>query len=212
MASRYLATVRRAISMPASRSFSTMVSSDKTSAGGFAVDQLFDAVPHRFGGVRLAAMRRGDRRGEEIFQLEDAAAGRHIFVGGDAGHRRFVHADGFGDGFQIERAQMLDATGKKRILLAHDLVGDFEDGSSALIERTYEPRRALQTLGQIGFVGVAARGGRNFRIVALVDQDLRQRVGVEFDEPARRPAPGARTRRARSAARPRSRRRDRVLD
>src|ERR1700685_482112 len=36
IASRYLATVRRAISMPASRSFSTMVSSDKTSLAGSA--------------------------------------------------------------------------------------------------------------------------------------------------------------------------------
>ena len=149
MASRYFATVRRAMSMPASRSFSTMVSSDNTSAGGFGVDQLLDAVAHRFGGMRLAAVRGRDRRGEKIFQLENAAAGRHVFVGGDARHRRFVHADGFGDGLEIERAQMLDAVGEERILLADDFVRDLEDGAGALVERAHQPGGALQAFGEI---------------------------------------------------------------
>ena len=92
------------------------------SAAAFAVDQLFDAVTHRFGGMRLAAMRCRDRRGEEVFQLEYAAARRHVFIGGDARHGQFMHADGVGDGLEIERAQMLDAAGEERILLAHDLV------------------------------------------------------------------------------------------
>src|SRR5271170_2649078 len=42
---------------------------------GLGVDHLLDAMPHRFRGVRFAAMRRRDRGGEEIFQLEDAAGG-----------------------------------------------------------------------------------------------------------------------------------------
>ena len=93
-------------------SFSTMVSSDSTSWPALGVDQLPDAVAHRLGRMRLAAVGGRDRRGEEIFQFEDAAAGRHVFVGGDARHRRFVHADGVGDGLEIERPQMLDAVAK----------------------------------------------------------------------------------------------------
>ena len=104
-----------------SRSFSTMVSSDSTSVGALGVDHLLDAVTHRLGRMRLAAVGRGDRRGEEIFQLEDAAAGRHVLVGGDARHRRFVHADGVGHGLEIERPQMLHAVHEERILLADDL-------------------------------------------------------------------------------------------
>ena len=74
------------------------------------VDQLLDAVAHRFGRMRLAAVgRRRSTTVKKIFQLEDAAAGRHVFVGGDARDRRFVHADGVGDGLEIERPQVLHA-------------------------------------------------------------------------------------------------------
>ena len=51
--SRYLATVRRAMSMPASRSFWTMASSDSTSSGALGVDHLLDAVAHRLGRMRV---------------------------------------------------------------------------------------------------------------------------------------------------------------
>ena len=161
IASRYLATVRRAMSMPASRSLSTMVSSDSTSSGALGVDQLLDAVAHRFGRMRFAAVGRRDRRGEEILQLEDAAAGRHVLVGGDARHRRFVHADGVGDGLEIERAQMLDAVGEEGVLLAHDLGRDLEDGLGALVERAHQPVRGLQAFGEIGLV--ARRSWRSWR-------------------------------------------------
>src|SRR5215467_11099341 len=41
--------------------------------GAFGVDELADAVAHRLRGMGLPAVRRRDRRGEEIFQLEYAA-------------------------------------------------------------------------------------------------------------------------------------------
>ena len=143
---------------------STMVSSDSTSLGALGVDQLLDAVAHRLGRMRLAAVGRRDRRGEEIFQFEDAAAGRHVFVGGDARDRRFVHADGVGDGLEIERAQMLDAVREERVLLAHDLGRDFEDGLGALIERADQPGRGLQAFGEIGLV--ACRSSRSWQTSA----------------------------------------------
>ena len=161
IASRYFATVRRAMSMPASRSCSTMVSSDSTSAAALGIDQLLDAVAHRFGRMRLAAVGRRDRGGEEIFQLEDAAAGRHVFVGGDARDRRFVHADRVGDGLQIERPQVLDAVREERVLLAHDLGRDLEDRLGALIERADQPGRGLQAVGEIGLLAVVLRGLRD---------------------------------------------------
>src|SRR6185437_5977460 len=51
------------------------------------IDQLLDAVPYRLGGMRLTAVRGRNGRGEEIFQLENAAARRHVLVGGHARHR-----------------------------------------------------------------------------------------------------------------------------
>ena len=95
-----------------------------------------------------------------------------------------MHTDRFGDGFEIERAQMLHPAGKKRILLPYDLVGDLEDSSRALIERTNEPSGILQTIGEIRLFGLAPRGRRNLRVVGLVHQDLGQRVGIELDQPS----------------------------
>ena len=51
--SRYLATVRRAMSTPRFRSISTMRSSERTSSGALGVDELLDPVAHRFGRMRL---------------------------------------------------------------------------------------------------------------------------------------------------------------
>ena len=133
------------------RNLSTMVSSDSTSSALSRVDQLLDAVPHGFGRVRLAAVGRGDRRREEILQFEDAAGGRDVLVGGDARHRRLVHADGVGDGLQIERPQMLHAVHEERVLLLHDLHRDLEDGLGALIERAHQPGRGLEIFREIGF-------------------------------------------------------------
>ena len=95
-----------------------------------------------------------------------------------------MHADGLGDGFEIERAEVLDAAGEECILLAHDFVGDFQDGAGALVERAHQPGGALQAFGEVGFFGVAPRRRRDLGIVALVDQHLRQGVGIELDDPA----------------------------
>ena len=79
---------------------------------------------------------------------------------------------------------MLDAEREERVLLAHDLGRDLEDGLGALIERAHQPGRGLQAIGEIGLVAGVARGAGDFGIVALIDQHLRQRVGIELDDPA----------------------------
>ena len=53
-ASRYLATVRRAMSTPSRRSAATIASSDRTLVRLLRPDQRADAVAHRLGAVRLA--------------------------------------------------------------------------------------------------------------------------------------------------------------
>ena len=73
---------------------------------------------------------------------------------------------------------------KERVLLAHDLGGNLEDGLGALIERADQPGCGLQAVGQIGFVVIVLRGLRHLRMVGLCDQHFRQRVGIQLDEPA----------------------------
>ena len=112
--SRYLATVRRAISILTSFSLATIASSDRMSSGVLPIDHVPDAEAHRFGRMGVAAIVRSDRGGEKIFQLEQAARRRHVFVGGDARDGRFMHADRLGDGLEVERAQMFDAMAERR--------------------------------------------------------------------------------------------------
>ena len=69
------------------------------------IDQLLDVVADRLRRMGLAAVGRRDRRGEKILQFKTAAIGRHVFVGGHARHRRFVHLDRVRHRFQVERSQ-----------------------------------------------------------------------------------------------------------
>ena len=73
---------------------------------------------------------------------------------------------------------------KKRVLLFDDLDRDLEDGLGALIERAHQPGRGLQILRQIGLGAVGLGVLRELGVIALVDQHLRQGVGVELDDEA----------------------------
>ena len=78
--SRYLATVRRAISMCSSRNRWTIVSSERTASPSWPIKSLMRwrtasaecASPSEFGG--------GDCCGEEVLELEDAAGRCHVLV------------------------------------------------------------------------------------------------------------------------------------
>ena len=199
IASRYLATVRRAMSMPSPFSFSTILSSDRTSAGASA--SISCLMRWRTASEECASPSPADcdRGGEEILELEDAARRRHVLVRGDAGDRRFVHRDRIGDGLQVERPQVLDAMGEEPVLLAHDLLGHAQDGAGALVEALHQPVGGLQALEQVALVLVGARRLGHERIVAAIDQHARQGVAVELDDASCR-----RTRRARERRAPRS--------
>ena len=102
--------------------------------------------------------------------------------------------------------QVLDAVREEAVLLAHDLLGDLQDGAGALVEALHQPVGGLQAFEQIALVLRRSRVVlRDRGEVGAVDQHARQRVGVELDDPAAVGAPRARGRRAPPAASGRSR-------
>ena len=181
-ASRYLATVRRAMSTPSCRSAATIASSDRMSSGRLRVDQAANAMAHRLGAVALA-IRAGDRGGEEILQLERAARRRDVLVGGHAADGALVHLHRLGDVAQDQRAQMRDAVAEEAVLLADDLGGHLQDGLRPLLQRAHQPVGARQLLGQEDPV-LLARARRDPRVEALVHQHARHRLRVQLDQPA----------------------------
>ncbi len=166
MASRYLATVRRAMFTPSAVSSETMRSSERISTRFFILDHFADAVAHRFGAVRFGAVHRLDRGGEEIFEFEHAARRGDIFVGGDAADRRFMHRDRVGDGAQIERPQMAHAIGEEAVLLAHDLAGHFQDGAGALVQALDQPVGVVEAVGEIVLGILVARALGDLGVIA----------------------------------------------
>src|SRR3546814_16990325 len=82
----------------------------------------------------FAASDAGDRRGEEVFQLENAAWSRDELVGRHAAYRALMHLDGSRDVAQDQRPQMLDSMQEEAVLLAHDLAGDAKDRRRPLVQ------------------------------------------------------------------------------
>src|SRR5262249_8588928 len=107
------------------------------------VDQLSNVVSDSFGRMRFAAISRRDRRGKEIFQLEDAAARGHVLVGCYTRHCRLVHPNGFSNSLEIKWLEVGDTELQKPILLADNCRRDFQNGLGSLVERAHEPARGL---------------------------------------------------------------------
>ncbi len=124
--------------------------------GALGVNELFDAVPHGFRGMRIAAVRGRDGGGEEILQFKGAAICRHVLVRGDARDGRFVHLNGVRDSLQVERPQIRHALREEAVLLAHDFSRNFQDRPCALVQRAHQPGRILQAISEIGLVAILA--------------------------------------------------------
>ena len=184
MASRYLATVRRAISMPSPFSRSTMRSSDNGCCALSPPTSRRMRERTDFGRDDDARRARRQRRGEEILQLEDAARRGDVLVRGDAAHRALVQLGGDGDVAQHQRLQRAHAVAEEAVLLAHDLARHLEDRRRALLERLDQPVGRLEALGDEVAIGLGARALHQRRVVVAIDQHLGQRVGVELDVPA----------------------------
>ena len=79
---------------------------------------------------------------------------------------------------------MPHAVDEEGILLAHDLGRHLEDRLGALVEAARQPIGALQAIGQKVLLGLVLGVAGDIGEIDLVDQDPRQRVGVELDRPA----------------------------
>jgi hypothetical protein len=132
----------------------------------------------------VAAAGGGDRGGEEVLHLEDAALVAMYLLE--------VTRDTVDSCMPIASATVLrlsgrrccDAIGEEAVLLADDLGGDLEDGAGALVEALHQPVGGLQAVGSGRPVLRPAAAAVDLRVVDLVDQHPRQRVGVELDQPA----------------------------
>ena len=184
IASRYFATVRRAMSTPSRCSSSTIRSSDSVSSAGSP--SIRPRMRKRTASAECASPppEAGIAEVKKIFQLEQAARRRDVFVAGDAADRALVHPDRVGDVAQDQRPQRLHALAKEAVLLAHDLGRDLEDRRGALVQRFDQPVRRLEPLGQIFPLGLAADAAADPGVIAVVDQNPRQRLGVQLDDPA----------------------------
>jgi len=113
-----------------------MRSSDNAGLGRLAVDQMADAEPHRLGRCASPPREAGDRRGEEVFEFEQAARRPMYLFGRHPADRAFVHADRVGDIAQDQRPQRLHAQAKEPVLLLDDLACHLEDRRRALVAAT----------------------------------------------------------------------------
>jgi hypothetical protein len=106
MDSRYLATVRRATSMPSAMRIRVSALSDKRFAGVLLGDQLADARADCGRGDAFAIAAR-HLAGEKITEFEHAAGRVHVLAGGGARDRGLVQFQRVGDFAQHERAHAL---------------------------------------------------------------------------------------------------------
>ncbi len=95
-----------------------------------------------------------------------------------------MHADRIRDVAQNQRSQRLHAVTKKSVLLTNNFSGDFEDCGGPLVQRLDQPIRGVQPLGQVVFLGLAACCLAYPRAIPAIDQDARQGIRVELDNPA----------------------------
>ena len=179
IASRYLATVRRATGMPSPESSSAMRPSLKGASGSSSLTSLrilarmaVEEVPEPSAPLDLA--------GEEIAQLEHAARRVHVLAGGDARDGGLVHVDRFGDVLEDHRPHVLIALLEKGGLALDDRAGDLDQRLVADLEALEQPARLLQLRAHARVAGVAADEAG----VALIEAHARQGRGVELDAPA----------------------------
>src|SRR3546814_6541145 len=113
----------------------------------------------------FAASDAGDRRGEEVFQLENAAWSRDELVGRHAAYRALMHLDGSRDVAQDQRPKMLDSMQEEAVLLAHDLAGDAKDRRRPLVQRLDQPVSRLEPLVDVLALLLAAGGAADAGVV-----------------------------------------------
>ena len=151
IASRYLATVRRAMSKPFALAASRRAGRRRGSRSGSsaaisALIWLFTASAETASPPSALWM----PLVKKYLSSNRPRSQDEIFVRGDPADRRFVHADRLGDRAQGQRPQLRDAVAEEAVLLRDDLGRDLDDRPGALVERLHQPVGALQAFGQPG--------------------------------------------------------------
>ncbi len=121
--------------------------------------------------------------GEEVFEFVDAARRVHVFLRGDTGYGRLVHAHGFGDVVQHQRLHRFVAVLEEGALVLDDLRGDLHQRFVAAEQALDEPAGFLQLIAHEGVVG-AGIGAFDEAGVLGVDAQARHGFLVELDQPA----------------------------
>ena len=143
-----------------------------------ALADLLDVILHRFAGDVLAAGA-GDRRVEEVLELEDALRRVHVLGGGDAADGRLVHADVLGDVAQDERLQVRDALVEEVALELHDALRHFMNRALPLLNRAEQPLRRAHLLLHEFLLLRVERAVAQGPAVRVADAQLGQPVVVE---------------------------------
>ena len=184
IASRYFATVRRAISMPVSRNRSTMVSSERIAAGASA--SISRLMWWRTASAEWASPPSAEAI-EAVKKYFNSKLPRLVAMYLLAVTRDTVDSCiwiASATAFKFSRSRGLrDTVGEETVLLAHDFGGDLQNGAGALVERAHQPGRILQRIGEIGFVAVLADRLRQLGVIDLIDQHARQRGAASTCQP-----------------------------
>ena len=144
-ASRYLATVLRAMSTPSRRRAATMASSDSTCRPPSPRQPCCGCAGARPPRCGLAPSSPAIAVVKKYFSSKRAARGRDVFVRRHAAHGALVHLHGVGDIAQDQWPQMGHAVAEEAVLPAHDLGRHLQDGLRALLQGLHQPvgRREL---------------------------------------------------------------------
>ena len=157
--SRYLATVRRATTMPCWPRISEIWLSDSGLREFSALDELLDQRADR-GARSGAAGFGGDVAAEEVLELEDAARREHELLRGHARDGRFVQVERVGDLAQHQRPHRDFAVLEEMPLAVDDRLRHAQDRVEALLHVLDQPLRFLQLARELLRAGVAvARAG-----------------------------------------------------
>ncbi|MNM86503.1 hypothetical protein D3C81_986570 [compost metagenome] len=107
----------------------------------------------------------------------------HVFLRGDTGNGRLVHAHRFGDVMQDQRLHRLVPVVEEAALVLDDLRGDLHQGFVTALQALDEPAGFLQLVAHEGVVG-AGVGAADEACVLWVDPQARDRFLVQLHQPA----------------------------
>ena len=118
--------------------------------GRFRLNQLANAMAHRFGGMRLPSAAAEAMAEVKKYLSSNTPRGVATYLFEVTRLTvDFVHGNGVRHRFQVERFQVLHAVAQEAVLLAHDFLGHAQNRARALIEALHQPIGVLQAFDQV---------------------------------------------------------------